>query len=156
MFNFLRFRSHARDRFGPADGRPSPDGPADAQRGTDTSVSRGDARRATLDGRANGHKRNTLARPRYSVVPAGDRNVAVSTRRRRNRCRDVRGFPSYFLNAVRTRHSASSSDRYYDFRAPPRSATCLLAGNGPNRSRTGREIFFRNDPNRIIGYSEDL
>ena len=44
--------------------------------------------------------------------PAGDRNVAVSTRRSRYRYGEVRGFALYFFNAVRMRHSGTSSDRY--------------------------------------------
>ena len=80
------------------------------------------------------------ASPVRNVSSRGDRLSSVSTRRSRYRPGEVRGFALYFFNAIRMRHSASSSDRYFDFRAPPRSATCLLAGNGPNRSRVGREF----------------
>ena len=59
------------------------------------------------------------ARPR--AQPAGDRNVAVSTRRSRYRYGEVRGFALYFFNAVRMRHSGTLSDRYSPFRDEPLS-----------------------------------
>ena len=45
------------------------------------------------------------------------------------------GLTFYFFNAVRTRHSRPPSDRYFYFRAPPRSGTCLLAEPAPTPFR---------------------